>query len=111
LLERYREGAIMDAQYGECEVQIIENSRVNNRTCVCIDVAHPQPRKEFRFYRSRLFIDQQWNIPVRCEGYDWPKRPGDQPQLTEEYTYQGLRLNVGLSDADFDPNNPQYRFN
>lgn len=111
LLERYREGAIMDAQYGECEVQIIENARVNNRTCVCIDVVHPQPRKEFRFHRSRLYIDQQWNIPVRCEGYDWPKRPGDQPQLTEEYTYQGLRLNVGLSDADFDPNNPQYRFN
>jgi hypothetical protein len=111
LMETYREGALVDAQYGECDVQIIENARVNNRPCVCIDVTHPQPRKEFRFHRCRLYVDQQWNLPVRYECYDWAKRPGEAPQLVEEYTYQGLRLNVGLSDADFDSNNPQYRFN
>lgn len=110
LLERYLEGALLDAQFGECEVQIIENAAVNDRPCTCIQVVHPQPRREFRFYLSRLYVDHQWNLPVRCETYDWPKRPGEPPQLIEEYTYSGLRLNVGLGDAEFDRRNPNYRF-
>jgi hypothetical protein len=110
LLERYLEGAILDSQFGECDVQIIENAAVNDRPCTCIQVVHPQPRREFRFYLCRLYVDNQWNVPVRCETYDWPKAPGQQPQLVEEYTYAGLRLNAGLSDADFDRRNPNYRF-
>jgi hypothetical protein len=30
--------------------------------------------------------------------------------LVEEYTYANLKLNVNLTDADFDVRNPQYRF-
>lgn len=110
LLERYLEGSILDAQFGECEVQVIENAAVNDRPCTCIQVVHPQPRREFRFYLCRLYVDNQWNLPVRCETYDWPKRQGEPPQLVEEYTYAGLRLNAGLGDADFDRRNPNYRF-
>ena len=35
---------------------------------------------------------------------------GAPPQLVEDYTYQGLRPNAGLRDADFDEKNPNYRF-
>jgi hypothetical protein len=110
MVERFRDGAIADSRFGECDVQIIENARVGDRTCVVIQVMHPTPRKDFRFHLCRMYVDTQWNVPIRYEGYDWPKRQGEQPQLIEEYTFQGLRLNVGLSDADFNPRNPQYRF-
>ncbi len=37
-------------------------------------------------------------------------QPGGQPQLLEEYTYLNVKLNVGLTDADFDDKNPEYNF-
>jgi hypothetical protein len=46
---------------------------------------------------------------VRYESYDWPRTPGGQPELIEEYTYLNLKFNVGLTDADFDRGNPAYR--
>ena len=52
----------------------------------------------------------QTNIPVRYIAYDWPARPGDPPDVFEEYNYLDLKLNVGLTDADFDPHNPAYNF-
>jgi len=110
LLERYLDGARLDSQYGECDVRIIENARVGDRTCTCIEVSHPQPRAEFRYHICRLYVDQEWNIPARYECYDWPQNAGEPPRLIEEYTYQGVRLNVGLGDAEFDTRNPNYRF-
>ncbi len=32
------------------------------------------------------------------------------PELIEAYTYLNMKLNVGLTDADFDIHNPVYRF-
>ena len=31
-------------------------------------------------------------------------------QLLEEYTYTNIKINVGLTDADFDTKNPNYKF-
>jgi hypothetical protein len=49
-------------------------------------------------------------VPVHYEAYDWPKQPGEPPVLLERYTYTDLKLNPGLTDADFDPKNPEYKF-
>ena len=35
---------------------------------------------------------------------------GDPPPLLESYTYPNLKLNPGLTNADFDPKNPAYNF-
>lgn len=32
------------------------------------------------------------------------------PVLEEEYTYMDVKLNVGLTDEDFDPDNKTYQF-
>jgi len=42
--------------------------------------------------------------------FDWPRRTGDKPVLLEEYTYERMRVNVGLKNLDFDPRNPRYQF-
>ena len=57
-----------------------------------------------------MFVDEELNIPVRYEAYDWPAQPGDEMQLLEEYSYLDVKLNVGLTDADFDDKNPAYSF-
>jgi hypothetical protein len=49
-------------------------------------------------------------LPVRFEAYDWPTEEGAEPYLLEEYTYQDLQLNVGLSEIDFSPENAAYAF-
>ena len=74
---------------------------------------HPQPRPYYDFYVARIFIDDEFNVPVRYAAYTWPATPGSEPgndELIEEYTYLKLELNVGLTDKDFDPANPDYKF-
>ncbi|MBA4020117.1 MAG: hypothetical protein C0483_23385 [Pirellula sp.] len=110
LLGRYLKGMYSDMQTGETEVRIIEKARVNDRVCTCIQVSHPTKRPEFVYSMTRLYVDDELNVPIRYEGYDWPRRPGEGPPLAEEYTYANMKLNVGLTDADFDPRNPQYGY-
>ena len=71
---------------------------------------HPVKRRDFLFHIARIFVDKELMVPLRYEAYDWPAKPGEPPPLLESYTYARLKLNPGLTDADFDPNNPQYNF-
>ncbi len=99
-----------ETQYGECEVKYYPNAKLGNVPCRVVETSHPTPRKQFRFKRTRLYLDKETNLPIRCECYGFPARPGDKSPLLEEYTYTNLRVNVGLTDYDFDPRNPKYRF-
>lgn len=110
LTKRLIEVAENDKQFGECEVKFFKGAKINGRPCLCIQVTHPVPRKNFLFNVARVFIDDEMNVPVRYEAYEWPDTPGGQPQLLEEYTYVDVKLNVGLTDMDFNPKNPDYNF-
>jgi outer membrane lipoprotein-sorting protein len=54
-------------------------------------------------------LDTERLIPLRYAAYLWPEKDGE-PVLEEEYTYLNVQLNVGLTDADFDPENENYHF-
>jgi hypothetical protein len=110
LAKRLVEVAEHDKQFGECEVNFFPNAKVNGRICTCIQVVHPVPRRNFRFHLARVFIDDEYTIPVRYEAYDWPQEAGGQPVLMEEYTYMNVKVNNGFTDADFDPKNTAYKF-
>ncbi|MBT3212688.1 MAG: DUF1571 domain-containing protein [Planctomycetaceae bacterium] len=99
-----------DMQYGECEVQIFEDVKVDNRPCKCVQVVHPQRRSVFLFNIVRIFIDDEVPIPVRYEAYDWPASDSDPPPLIEEYTFRNIRLNVGFSDSEFQRSYSEYKF-
>ena len=86
------------------------NAKVNGRVCTCVQVVHPVPRRNFRFHLARVFIDDEYLIPIRYEAYDWPQEQGGQPVLMEEYTYMNVKINNGFTDADFDPKNAAYKF-
>jgi hypothetical protein len=110
LVERLVSVAEKDVKFGECSMKWIDHAKINDRTCHCIEVVHPRPRKDFDFHLARVFVDDEMNIPVRYECYDWPSVPGDKPPLMEEYTYFDIRLGAGLSAADFDVQNQAYHF-
>ena len=111
MVQRLIEVGEHDSQYGECDVEIFKETKINDRSCTCIQVVHPVPRREFTFNIARIYVDEELNLPLRFEAYDWPREPGGEPRLTEEYTYLNLQLNNGFTDTDFDINNAAYQFN
>jgi hypothetical protein len=83
---------------------------IGPRKCLLIESIHPHRRPDYKFHKVRLFIDSELNLPIRFEGYDWPKEKDGAADLLEEYSYINLKVNVGLGDVDFDIANPQYCF-
>lgn len=99
-----------ECQYGEINVQYYPDARLGEIPCRVVESSHPQPRRQFPFHITRLYVDSQSNLPVRVENYGWPTRAGGEPVLIEEYTYFDLRTNVGFDDRHFDRSHSEYRF-
>lgn len=99
-----------DVKYGECEVKYYENIKDKDREYTMIHVEHPTPRKNFMFHIARILVDNELNVPVRYESYEWPTEKEEKPKLIEIYSYNNLKLNVGLTDEDFSVDNPNYGF-
>jgi hypothetical protein len=99
-----------DRKYPDCQVKFYKNAKVDKYVCTVIEVLHPTQRDEFEFYRAQIFIDDALGVPVRYASWSWPETPGGEPVLEEEYTYRNIKLNVGLTDLDFDPDNPAYNY-
>ena len=100
-----------DKRLGECVVEM-QPAKINKRPCTRIQVKHPERLPHLDFHLARIFVDNEHNVPVRYEAYDWPRRTDAAPteaELIEEYTYVNLKFNVGLTDRDFDPANPKYK--
>lgn len=109
LTQRMIEMGEQETKFGECEVKFFKGAKINGRSCMCIQVKHPTPRKQFAFHLARIFIDEEMTVPVRYAAYTWPKQEGGKPVLEEEYTYVNLKLNNGFTDADFDDQAPGFR--
>ena len=99
-----------ESQFGECDVKYYHNAKLSDRACLAIESRHPRPRRQFKYHVTRLYLDKETGLAVRLENWGFPQVPGGKPMLIEEYTYSKLETNVGLSDIDFDPRNPNYRF-
>ena len=70
---------------------------------------HPEPGDAVivpDFYAGRLvlWVDDARHLPLQADLYD------HEGALYEHYEHRDLAVNVGLTDADFDPKNPAYDF-
>ena len=83
---------------------------VGPHRCTMIESTHPHRQPHFLHHKVRVYIDEENGLPIRFEAYDWPKHHRALPELSEEYSYMQLKLNVGLRDIDFDVTNSQYSF-
>jgi len=109
LLETVARRWALELNHSESIVSF-QDMNVGDQLCLMIDTTHPERGGDFMFHKVRLYIDKEKGLPVRFEAYDWPKHPGAEPELAEEYTYDDLKLNVGLKDLDFDVGNGSYSF-
>jgi hypothetical protein len=94
----------------DSKIAIRDDMLVGTRRCSMIETTHPHRRPHLLFHKVRVFIDQDLGLPIRFEAYNWPKLPHSEAELTEEYSYSNLKLNVGLQDIDFDVANTAYSF-
>lgn len=92
-----------------CTVDYLPDAKINGRPTTGIVVRQLNRQPNARFQVARIFVDNQLNLPVHYEAYGWSDDDGGPPVLLEKYSYTKLQLNVGLTDADFDPTNPQYQ--
>jgi len=57
--------------------------------------------------RVEICVSDRTHLPSRIQAWDVE---GGMLQLVEDYGYEGLRINIGLTDVDFDPDNKAYNF-
>jgi hypothetical protein len=91
-------------------VSLFSNAKVNGRPTNLLQLVRTKRSPTDDFYRVRVYIDAELQLPIRYEAHDWPSSPGEMPPVIEEYTYVNLRLNQGLGDADFAMDNAEYGF-
>jgi len=108
LIEKLIERASRDREHGDCKVDFFENAVVRDRPCSMIQVTHDEQKAPFDFHIARIYIDNEYKIPVRYEAYTWPEEGCKELPLLESYTYAALKFNVGLTDKDFDKNTYDY---
>jgi hypothetical protein len=93
-----------------CEVTFHRDAKINGRTCTMMQFKHPKPAPNLDFHLAQVFIDDELQLPIRYAAYAFPSKEGEELPVTEEYTYVNLKLNVGLTDEDFDHTNKKYAF-
>jgi hypothetical protein len=110
LTRRLMENGQDELQYDDVNVKIVPGAKVNHRPCTLIQVSHPMRREGMAYRFARILVDDELHLPVHYSAYDWPKEEGGDSRLIEEYTYTDIKMNVGLTDWDFDHRNERYLF-
>jgi outer membrane lipoprotein-sorting protein len=89
-----------ETQFGELGEEIVYGSKSRK-----IEYLFPkESTRGYYCYRTVVNLDLESKVPIRARIYDW------EGLLVEDYGYENLKLNTGLTDLDFDPKNPEYRF-
>ncbi len=105
-LKQLKEGT----KYAESDVKYYKNAKLAKMTCNVIEISHPEPRQQFPFHMTRLWIDRESGIAVRLQQFAFPAREGIKPPIVEDYAFTDIRTGIELTDRDFDENNPDYNF-
>lgn len=99
-----------ETKYAETEVKYFEDAKVGDSKCRVIESSHPQPRKQFKFHLTRLWIDEKSGLAVRVQQFGFPKKKDAKAPMLEDYAFTEIKPEVRLSDRDFDVNNPSYNY-
>jgi len=99
-----------EMKHDHIQVKYYEGAKVEGRLSTLVEIRRTEPVKsEHEFHLVRLYIDDEMQLPIRFEAWDWPEN-GKLP-LLEEFTLLEVAFNQGLGDSDFDYRNPNYGFN
>jgi len=114
LLKKLIERGQQDRDDPNVSVTIAKNIEIDGLNCDLIQVKRTKPSGRANdFSLAEICLDRSRNLPIRYTAYGWPTDDqSDQSKmpLLESYTYRNIKINVGLTEADFDPSNPDYQF-
>jgi len=99
-----------ESKYGETDVKYFEDAKVGDYTCRVIESSHPQPRKQFPFHLTRIWIEEKSGLAVRVQQFGFPKNKDAKPSIMEDYAFTSIKPEVRLTDRDFDTKNPGYNY-
>ncbi|QDT55682.1 hypothetical protein Pan44_37280 [Caulifigura coniformis] len=94
----------------DTKVSIYPNATVGDLSCKVAETVLAKPVDGIPQQTCRLYVEKATGIPVRVQSLAFPAKPGDKPETVEDYFYSRLKSNVGLTDKDFDVENPAYGF-
>lgn len=92
LLEVYRQAA----QAGDLKTEFGGYVILGDRKAARL-IRYLPPKNNYPAYRTVIYIDVDYLLPIMVEGYDWD----DQPIC--QYLYKDLQFNLGLGEKDFLP--------
>ncbi|TWU40873.1 hypothetical protein Poly41_17080 [Novipirellula artificiosorum] len=115
LVEKLIERGQKDLDNPDIEVTITSDYLLEEVPAELIQVRRTKPPPsnsvdEDNFSLAEIVIDPQRQLILSYRSFGWPASEGTPPPLQESYTYHDIQTNVGLSEKDFDPKNPAYRF-
>ncbi len=110
LLQKMIARVNQDRQYKNCEVQLEPDVPLGKSRGVRVVITHPKRSADHDFFRAEVELDTRLFSYFRYAAYDWPPEAGKPAPLLEEYIYQDVKLNPGLEDSAFDPDNPEYNY-
>lgn len=111
LVEKLIERGEKDLDNPDIEVTIERDHRFEDLPTELIQVKRAKPSgQEDDYSLAEIVIDPARQLVVRYRSFGWPAQPGADAPLQESYSYYDVQTNVGLTDKDFDPTNPDYTF-
>jgi len=81
---------------------------VFGETSRCFEVEMDKRRcPELYAVKARFCVHPKLHLPIKLHVWDYED---GSLRLVEDYGFEDLKTNVGLTDSDFDPDNPAYDF-
>jgi hypothetical protein len=93
----------------DLKVNIYPNATVGDLSCKVAESVLAKPVEGMPQQTCRLYFEKATGYPVRLQSLAFPKN-GEKAETVEDYFYSKLKANAGLTDKDFDVENPTYGF-
>lgn len=109
LINRYERSWEKEQSMGITQLSVEEKTetiklgeQAYTHVCSCVTSTHPiDSRNTFEYYIAKVYFDKTTGLPIRTEGFEFPSDGHPEGRLMERYTYLDLKLNPGLTEADF----------
>ncbi len=111
LVEKLIERGERDRDNPNISITKVPDYKLGDVNAELLQITCSKPRGgEDDFSRAEIVIDRQRMLILMFRSFGWPENEEDEVPLLESYTYHDVKINVGLTDEDFNPDNPKYNF-
>ncbi|MBF0480882.1 MAG: DUF1571 domain-containing protein [Desulfovibrionaceae bacterium] len=105
IIEMMRRDIPVALDKGEIEIVRMDEEIFNGRPATTIELRFAPKDGRWYYTSHAIFhVDKEYLLPVGVTCYD------EREVMQEQYSYQDVKLNAGLSENDFSKGNKDYRF-